>query len=205
MARFLYTVGSVMRVLLILLSAKLPAVSKGYLLFDQAMIVIDFCLVRTEGSTQNELTMMMTIFSFCFFNTNFMVSIFAIIVGQGCEAVIRSKVHHESGSQVSVTFFADLLLMLVTVLAIHMLTRLSVLHRLKLMYECEELKAENASNIDLIAEFGEGWIVLDGQSNDVVLQNDFFDKVKLRTDEGLSSEQQMASMMNTDLFAPCPA
>lgn len=77
---------------------------------------------------------------------------------------------------------------------------------LKLKVQVAEMDEQQTSKEMLFDEFGEALIVLDAESNKVLLQNNIVEKFKLKkTVIGRSEKSQMASIMKQKLFASCPS
>lgn len=90
-----YLVGSAGRLCLIVTSIKFPGLCKSYLIYNQAMLVIDFCLLQMDPQEQFKLAVLVSMVNFACYNFNAWVSFPALVVSQTCICLIRALVFKE--------------------------------------------------------------------------------------------------------------
>lgn len=89
-AKMAYIAGSVGRVVLIGMSLKYPAICKGYLGYDQCMILIDFCMLQMlEVEVQSRLALLVTILNFICLYHHFWVSVLVVAINQVIMVTVR--------------------------------------------------------------------------------------------------------------------
>lgn len=134
-----YITGSIGRVVLLVASMKCPALCKGYLLYEQFMLVIDFCIMQAGVQAQNQIVLLTSTLNFIFYSFNSRVSILVVAISQVFIVVARG-VLHEDESNAFLNLILNLGILFVTLVPLHVLLNQVILHFWSVKYELAELK-----------------------------------------------------------------
>ena len=75
-----YIVGSLGRILMVLISIKVPMICKFYIYYEAMMTLLDFCLVRTNAQAQHHVTLLVCALNFVSYYFNLSTGLMTMIV-----------------------------------------------------------------------------------------------------------------------------
>lgn len=193
------------RVLLLLVSLKLPSVCKCYLVYGLSMSLIDYSLVQTDALAQNMILQFMIVANFVCFHYSFLKSYLAALVCQISASVVRFYIYEEDEAGQLKQFFVNMAVMTASLAIYSLLASQAIRRFARNSADLAVLQQKETNNKALANEFGEALIVCDLHSYELLYQNKALEKLKLvLSNEGTTEQEKMKQLRSAKIFALFP-
>lgn len=196
-----YIIGVMGRVLLMLASLKKPQICKCYLLYEQFLTVVDFCMAYTAFEAQTLIMVFMSILDIISFHQDLLFSLSVVTLSQVAVTMVWHQI--ERGYIDILGFFLQQSGLVAVLLTYHFGVKLLLNRHAKLYLELKRCGQLQECNQNLLDEFGEALIVLDKESHQILFTNRVEEKF-IHGEQSKNSENHGHNFIDEKLFALCP-
>ena len=168
--KWIFVIGTIGRVCLVIVSAKIPGICKIYHIYDLILLICDFSMVQqTTVQSQYRMTLLMAALGFIAFHYNFRVNMLCVFIVQIKISLIGALLYKDEDAISN--FFINLLNLMLIVIPASFLIDRAFLEYSEIRAKNQKLTQSKENQEILIDNFDEGLLILNKEADQILYAN----------------------------------